>query len=402
VEVLVQQEHDHPIHLGGLITMPKPNALLLKLATIYAQDKARYPKLKAVTLAQWMLESGRATSDLAKLHYNFGGLKWRKEMAGVATKVKYEAHDGVEDYCKFATIENFLTGYWTFLNRAPYSGWEAHTGTAEDFIGFIGPIYTPSPNYVSKVLALVPEAQALLDEVATIGPEMSSGASGNAKDIGVIVLDPGHGGTTKVGGSSPNNAISISGVKEKKLTLDFCLTLRDLLLAKAKAKKRELKVVLTRTGDVNVGIAGRAGFVKDNKAKLFLVVHFNGSKKSSARGVEAFFQVSGNINRDEDIEFCNLVVDTLVTSMETFDSGAKSRGVKPETDTGPGSLGAIHDSSMGTATLNPRCRAAYLELEFITNPSVETNLISGPNALANRQTLLGDLADEMLTYIETF
>lgn len=382
--------------------MPKPNALLLKLATIYAQDKPRYPHLKAVTLAQWMIESGRATSELSTLHYNFGGLKWRKEMAGIATKVSYQAHDGLDDYCKFATIENFLTGYWTFLNRAPYSGWEAHTDTAEDFIGFIGPIYTPSPTYVSKVLALVPEAEALLAEAATATLPASSGAAANAKDIGVIVLDPGHGGTVKVGGSSPNNAISISGVKEKKLTLDFCMTLRDLLLAKAKAKKRELKVVLTRTADENVGIAARAAFVKQHKAKLFLVMHFNGNESSSPRGVEAFYQVNGNLNQQEDIEFCTLVVDTLVASMKTFDPGAKSRGVKPETDTGPGTLGAIHDSAMGTSAANPKCRAAYLELEFITNQKVETNLISGPNALANRETMLGALAEKMVDYIETF
>ena len=47
------------------------------------------------------------------------------------------------------------------------------------------------------------------------------------------MLDPGHGGTKKVGGSSPNNAISKSGVKEKKLTLDFCLILRDELTKQA-------------------------------------------------------------------------------------------------------------------------------------------------------------------------
>jgi N-acetylmuramoyl-L-alanine amidase len=63
------------------------NELLMRLATIYKGEEIRHPQLRAVTLAQWMLESGRATSDLAKLHYNFGGLKWRSEMAGHATKI---------------------------------------------------------------------------------------------------------------------------------------------------------------------------------------------------------------------------------------------------------------------------------------------------------------------------
>ena len=37
--------------------------------------------------------------------------------------------------------------------------------------------------------------------------------------MGTIVIDPGHGGDVKVGGSSPNNARGPSGVLEKALTL---------------------------------------------------------------------------------------------------------------------------------------------------------------------------------------
>ncbi|NEJ47645.1 glucosaminidase domain-containing protein, partial [Rhizobium leguminosarum] len=105
------------------------NELLKRLVTIFSDDDLRHPQLRGIALAQWLLESGRATSDLSTQHYNFGGLKWRKEMAGFATRIQYEAHDGVDFYCKFATIENFITGYWVFLNRSPYSGWEAHVST---------------------------------------------------------------------------------------------------------------------------------------------------------------------------------------------------------------------------------------------------------------------------------
>ena len=91
------------------------NQLLQKLAEVYRGDDIQYQELKAVTLAQWMLESGRATSKLAKLHYNFGGLKWRREMVPYATRIEYEAHDGVDFYCKFATVENFISGYWAWL-----------------------------------------------------------------------------------------------------------------------------------------------------------------------------------------------------------------------------------------------------------------------------------------------
>jgi len=99
--------------------MAKSNALLKRLLTVYKGEDIRYPQLRAVTLAQWMLESGRATSALAKEHYNFGGIKWRPEMAAYATKIKYEANDGVDYYCKFATIESFINGYWAFLSGRP-------------------------------------------------------------------------------------------------------------------------------------------------------------------------------------------------------------------------------------------------------------------------------------------
>lgn len=134
-----------------------------QLAKVYAQKDISFLRLKVVTLAQWALESGWGTSDLAMKHFNFGGLKWRPEMKQYATKVRYEAHDGWDDYCKFATIEKFIEGYWGFLERDPYEGWKEHTGTAQDFMGFIAPIYCPGrAGYVEAVLELTPQAEELL------------------------------------------------------------------------------------------------------------------------------------------------------------------------------------------------------------------------------------------------
>ena len=244
------------------------DALLNRLATVYLGENIRYPTRRPVTFAQWMLESGRATSKLAKDHYNFGGLKWRPEMAGFATRIKFEAHDGVDFYCKFATIESFIRGYWAFIDRAPNSGWEQHVSSPEDFIGFIGPIYTPSRNYARRVLNLVPNADQILADALSAGP--GSTTTGTTR-LGTIVIDPGHGGTAKMPGSSANNAISASGVKEKKLTLDFCFILRDELTRQASAANEEVKVVLTRTTDINMPGSKRAGMAFENRAKLFLV-----------------------------------------------------------------------------------------------------------------------------------
>lgn len=121
-------------------------------------------ELKTASLAQWLLESGRGTSNLAKEHLNFGGIKWREEMKPYATPVEYVASDGSDTYCHFKSIQHFIEGYWTFINRPPYKGYEANR-TAEGFLRHVGPIYATDPAYTQKVIALIPEARGLLGVV---------------------------------------------------------------------------------------------------------------------------------------------------------------------------------------------------------------------------------------------
>ncbi|MFL9840749.1 N-acetylmuramoyl-L-alanine amidase [Sphingomonas sp. ST-64] len=372
-------------------------ALIKRLAQIYSGESIRYSYLKSVTLAQWLLESGRGGSDLAKLHYNFGGLKWRPEMAGHATKVRYQAHDGADDYCKFATLEGFIRGYWVFIDRAPYSGWETNVATPEDYIRFIGPIYTPTPGYADKVIALMPEAAKLLAEGAAAVPEPMTGAV----DLGTVVLDPGHGGETTIGGSSPNNAISYSGVKEKKLTLDFCLILRDELIKQAKAAKQTINVVLTRTTDKNVGIADRAAFAGANQARLFVCLHFNGDGDRSITGAETFYAAAsnGNLNEAQDKAFAGAVHVGLMAGMKAINPGAKDRGLKPDTATGKKVLGVLRDTSLGNVGRPKPCLGAYIEAEFITNKQIDTLLVSGPDAIPNRTKVMAAVAKAIRAYL---
>jgi hypothetical protein len=124
-----------------------------------------FSHLKEVSLAQWLLESARATSKLAEDQKNFAGLKWRKEMTPFATpkSIKVPSESEAMDFCLFTDIDNFLRGYWKFLTREPYKGLEENTQTPENFIGFIqSKGFAADISYVSKVLKLVPEARTLL------------------------------------------------------------------------------------------------------------------------------------------------------------------------------------------------------------------------------------------------
>lgn len=125
------------------------------------------PRLRAVTLAQWILESGRGTSPLSAIHNNFAGLRWREEMNGFATPIIYDAHDGTGEYCAFASPEAFIPGYWHFIGRSVYTGWQAFSDDPAGYIAFLKSRgYSVAPDYVAKVLKLLPEAEALIGEPA--------------------------------------------------------------------------------------------------------------------------------------------------------------------------------------------------------------------------------------------
>lgn len=142
----------------------------VQLARAYANTPVEFEHLKAVTLAMMILESGRGGSDLARKHYNFGGLKYRPEMQPFASKVRYNASDGIDHYCKFDSVESFIGGFWAFLDRRPYQGWRSKAASERAFIEFIAPIYCPfNPNYADHVMALVPEAKELLNRYADDG-----------------------------------------------------------------------------------------------------------------------------------------------------------------------------------------------------------------------------------------
>ncbi|NJR67063.1 MAG: glucosaminidase domain-containing protein [Leptolyngbyaceae cyanobacterium CRU_2_3] len=88
--------------------------LFNQLIKAYAEANIDFSQLKGITIAQWLLESGRGTSRLATEHLNFGGLKWRSEMTGFATPVDYEASDGLDKYCKFDSLESLLKATGVF------------------------------------------------------------------------------------------------------------------------------------------------------------------------------------------------------------------------------------------------------------------------------------------------
>ena len=91
-----------------------------------------------------------------------------------------------------------------------------------------------------------------------------------------VVLDAGHGG---------NDAGAVGSFsKEKNINLRYTLLVGDMI----KKNIPDAKVIYTRDKDVFVNLNERARIANKNKADLFVSIHTNSSKNSSANGMETF------------------------------------------------------------------------------------------------------------------
>ena len=185
---------------------------------------------------------------------------------------------------------------------------------------------------------------------------------------GTVVIDPGHGGTVEVGGSSHNNAQSPSGVLEKNLTLRMAFLVRDALAEAATLGGHTIKILLTRETDKNLGLRDRARVAKNNNAELFLCIHFNASVAHNARGVETLISPkAGNSNHAADAAFAQLVQTAVLNALRAHDPTTKDRKVKDQ------SLGVLRKSNLGT-----KARGCLVEIEFLDHRAVDELFNLGP------------------------
>jgi N-acetylmuramoyl-L-alanine amidase len=213
----------------------------------------------------------------------------------------------------------------------------------------------------------------------------------------VILIDPGHGGSKVAGSlkersnSSPNNATTPGGLKEKDLTLEFSLILREEILKEATKQGRTLGVMLTRETDVNLDFISRAKICNRPDTACVVSIHFNATDGAKASGSLAVIAAK---DRNPDYEIDKAFALGLVS--------ACSRGVR-EYLPGSKDMGTIHDSHLhgGLGSnfffqlqrqphLNgkPKC---FLEIEFIDNPAVEKALLDGDRA-AKFRTIAASIA----------
>ena len=206
----------------------------------------------------------------------------------------------------------------------------------------------------------------------------------------VIVIDPGHGGTANLPGSSWNNATSPTGIREKNMALSYGTELRTSLLAWATANDAPFsRMIMTRTADMNVSGANRAARARDNGADVIFIIHFN-AFNGVARGTLEVRRTNGNVNAQEDIDFIDRVLDDLVPAIQGFDAAANRRAAVAV------NTSVASDANLGNVAAYHPVRAGYCEVEFIDNPQVDQLLNHGANAAAVRAAVANATADAII------
>ncbi|WAJ28457.1 N-acetylmuramoyl-L-alanine amidase [Antarcticirhabdus aurantiaca] len=172
--------------------------------------------------------------------------------------------------------------------------------------------------------------------------------------MATVVIDPGHGGQSALGGSSANNAVGPAGTLEKTLTLDVGRRLRSLL------QGRGHTVILTRDGDNNLGLRDRAAVARDSAASVFLSIHFNGSVGHNAQGTETFVHTQ---HRPASATLCRVVQPKLVGATGLFDRNRSHGGVKTQ------ALGVLQPSGH-----HPSTACCLVEVSFLDRADEEQRL----------------------------
>jgi len=186
----------------------------------------------------------------------------------------------------------------------------------------------------------------------------------------MVVIDPGHGGTARVGGSSPNNATGPDGLLEKVVTLEVAERAAAALVAAGQ------QVTLTRTTDVNLGLADRAAVAKAAGAPAFVSIHFNGDANATVQGTETWTHSNASA--------ASVALARIVQSHMVAATGYRDRGVKAK------ELGVLNPDSH-----DPQTAACLVEVSFLTDRNENARLRSP----AYLDTIGGAISAGILSYL---
>ncbi|MDA8017221.1 MAG: N-acetylmuramoyl-L-alanine amidase [Thermoanaerobaculia bacterium] len=217
--------------------------------------------------------------------------------------------------------------------------------------------------------------------------------------IRTIVLDPGHGGEE-------------TGAIGKNGTIEAVLNLRVARLLKSRLEQRlPVRVLMTRDSNVDIPHDTRVAIANQNKADLFISLHFNSYHGSQARGAETFFlsrEASDQIaekalraehafltdDEREELADLELILWDLAQSFHLAESQRFANLVQEELNETLGLRNRGVRQAPFRVLMGASMPAVLVELGFLSNPSEERKLQS--------TAYLAQLADALVRAITRF
>ncbi len=201
-----------------------------------------------------------------------------------------------------------------------------------------------------------------------------------APGIRTIALDPGHGG-------AETGAVGPGGSAEADLALLIARALRLQL-----ERRLPVRVILTRTEDVDVPLETRTAIANENQADLFISLHFNSSFGSKPRGAETYFlsreasdQLAAAVaaeensvaapNADPELDLQMILWD-LAQSYHLAESQRFANLVQEELNHALGLRNRGVKQAPFTVLMGAKMPAVLVELGFLSNPEEEEKLRS--------------------------
>lgn len=117
----------------------------------------------------------------------------------------------------------------------------------------------------------------------------------------VVVIDPGHGtvhdyeDSSVIGGAGDD-----SGEYEHAFALDLSQRTRTEIRKHTEAKRRNIKVFMTRENEINITAKARAKVARENGCDVYMSIHFNDWTNRKHRDPFGMWDATGNLNLEED------------------------------------------------------------------------------------------------------
>jgi N-acetylmuramoyl-L-alanine amidase len=182
-----------------------------------------------------------------------------------------------------------------------------------------------------------------------------------ARITGKVVIDAGHGG-------KDDGTHSAAGVTEKSINLAVALAVAQCL------REKGIDVVLTRSNDTFMELAGRTAIANRSGARLFVSIHADYNNKPSMQGHTILLPQNGSAQSSR---LANLISSNMVMAGSTKHS--------------------VRRDSRGLYVLeHTNCTSLLVELGFLSNRTEAAGL-----AKATTQTRLGKaIAEGIAQYLQ--